>query len=232
MHLTRWFNILDLKTKLLTGLVPIVAVGLVIAGVGYYGLHQTNTQAQEIYSTRLLPDLNQIQLRVVQLNQDAEADDNSSIANQLVDEIGKHQKAFHAHLKEVVARDRDTDRGQQLVEDIEAAEQTLIQETKKLLDATNSEALSTTQIATYKESIDALESSFADLQTHERNRAKLAEQETDAVYASVTWSLILTCLLGGLISAVFGFITVRGITTPVRRLDQAAQRVANGDLET
>jgi methyl-accepting chemotaxis protein len=77
---------------------------------------------------------------------------------------------------------------------------------------------------------DVVEDLLSQLAQNKANDAKTAQDETDKTYNSSRTLLIALCLVGILLGVGFGSYISRGISKPLGVIAEAAQRIAQGDV--
>lgn len=236
----QWFYNLNLRVKLWLSFLPVGLIALLIAGVGYYGVHQISTQTERIYSNQLVPllelskaqdVLGTLQLRVSQLAR-IDGEDAGLNIDDISNEIAELQQSFEQSFAIVAEQAQMTEAGRVIVGKTERVWRSLKPETMRMIKAAENRELDSAQALKYQKEANALSVAFDELKQHQREQAQRVQQESEAVYKSASTGLVATSAIGLILAGVVVFFVGRIFTRPIMQLDTAAQHVADGDYET
>ncbi|RZL03060.1 MAG: HAMP domain-containing protein [Rubrivivax sp.] len=234
------FSNFKIGTRLIAGFLLVASISIVVGLIGISNAGQINTMADAMYSRELL-GLSYIKEANINLIYIGRARGNYLLANSQA-ERDKHQSSiarYSAATKDYVEKARPlffTEKGKGLLasfdltwtdyqRDLQKA--MALASTKKLQerDEALQEALNTARAQA-----DKLDDMLTELTVMKEGLAKAASEETTKLYESSRTMMIGITAGGVLLGIALGFIISRGVTRPLNKAVDAANRLAEGDL--
>ena len=233
----RWFGNLRVGAKISLALAISILAGGLVATIGLVGLSQANSNATAIYEENLKPTAT---LATAQGSFDDEilALALASIATNAADSQINRDKALKAADLMTSTMKSYSDLG------LEPAQQAAIDKLDQSLTAFNKvrddqlipSALKSDQVgfekayATAAPLIDTANDAFDALKDFEASSGEQAAAANNDTYEASRRTMLICLIVGFLLAAALGWLTVRRITRPLGEVSAMLSRVADGDL--
>ena len=226
--------------RLMLAFLALVAIGVVVGGVGLLGASKINDKADDLYNLELmgLSHIKEANINLIAVGRaranfllaTSEADRDKQLAavrKGMLDTQAAVEKArplfVSERAKEIFASYERT------WSEYDAELQRAMTMAAKQQLLTRDEVL-TQSLNLVRDKADALDAMMDELTLQKEARAKAALAETTGVFESSRNWIIVTLLIGAAIGVMLGVIISRGVTRPLAVAVAAADRLAKGDF--
>lgn len=231
-----WFRNRRTSTKLMLGFGLVVAMLLVVAAVGNYGMGSINISMGTMYETHALglthlKDAGAELLKSSRAVRNAILDENTEDVRRRISDIGTYRNSFRSNLEEfrkriVVAENRD--RAERILNQFEE----IVPEQDKVLAfaLAGKDKEAKAGLKHLRELADQLDKEMEDLEEAKLGLMKSSYSDAQKTFDSSRLTLLILSLVAASSAFLFGLMLARMIGNPLVRSVEVLNAVAEGDF--
>ncbi len=233
----KWFYNLKLSVKLLCGFVLVALIAGIVGLVGVIGIHTINDAGTQLYEKNTVPisiigeitenyQKFRVNLRDLVLNEDGYKKDTFiASANEAFNSINTDLKEYSLTIEDS-SEQSAYDALKKAIDDYSAVKDNLINGVKagKYADARN---YMYGDAANY---IAAVEDGLAKIEKVNVDAAKDKSDSNSDTSKQITFIMISFIVIGMLLAIILGFFISSVISKPIKKLEEAADKMALGDV--
>ncbi len=234
----KWFYNLKISVKLLAGFIVVALIAGVIGLMGVLNINKVNRLDTKLYEKMTSP-LGEL-VGLTEKYEGMRASLRDVIISTSITDMAKYEKSFKNDSLEfdkklaVFEKTLLTEQGNQLVSDLRAAKQSYVDNANKIISKTKANDPKGAISVLRGDGVTAAEDVDKAMQSVKEIKLQLAKEASDynneTAKSSTMFTLVLM-LFGILVAISFGIFISRIISGPVKKLSEAADKLALGDVD-